>query len=708
MSTGYRAKNGGRTYFVSGVCCATEEAVLRKTLDATIGPNGYAFNAVTCELSMAHSAGNAHALQRLRDAGFSTRSKQELDQEEPFWTRHAGAVLTSIAVLLAAAGIIIERHSPLASHTMLGLSIIVGGWKIFHKAYAAARTLTLDMNVLMSVAVLGALLIGKWEEGAAVIVLFAISLALESYSASRTRTAIRSLMRLSPDQASVLRDGHEHVLNAREVAPGEIIMIRPAERIPLDGVVLDGQSSIDESPLTGESHPVEKGEGEAVYAGSINGRGALRVQVTRRFEETTIARIIHLVEEAQQNRAPIQNFVERFAAIYTPAVLGAAVLVALVPPILLHDPIGTWYYRALVLLVIACPCALVISTPVTLVSALSSAARRGILIKGGKHLETLSTVHAVAFDKTGTITEGRTRVTDVIPLQSIPRDELLRIIAAIEQQSEHHLAGAILAEATRNGIAVDAITIDTFEAMPGRGIKASIGGETFYVGNSKLCSELGYLTPSVERSLDTFSRQGKTVIVLCNGTQALGMIAIQDVARYQSKNAIQRLRKLGIRHMMMLSGDNEATVQSIAAEVGINHYAAGLLPSQKVRVVEDLKQQYTTVAMVGDGINDTPALAASSVGIAMGTSGTDATLETADVVLMADDVGKLPLLFSLSRRAMRIIRQNIALALSLKVLFLVLSILGYATLWMAVLADDGAALGVIFNGLRILSHTDEA
>lgn len=706
----HQPDNGRKTFFVSGVCCTTEEAVLRKTLDELIDPEHYSFNSVTCELSIPRTIDDTLLLRRLREAGLGARSKQDLDREEPFWARHAHLIVTAVAAVLALAGIILEWDvaSSVPSHLLLLASIVVGGWTPFRKAYAAIRTLTLDMNVLMTTAVLGALLIGKWEEGAAVIVLYALSLSLEAYSASRTRTAIRSLMRLSPDEATILHNDHEEHVRARDIKPGDIIIIRPGDRIPLDGVVVHGQSYTDESPITGESVPIEKVIGDAVYAGSINEHGSLHVRVTHRSEETTIARIIHLVEEAQQKRAPIQHFVDRVARIYTPAVLAGAILVALVPPLLLQDTFSTWFYRALVLLVIACPCALVISTPVTIVSALTTAARRGILIKGGKYLETLSKVQAIAFDKTGTLTEGRPTVTDVVPLNSLDRNEVLRFIAAIEQRSEHHLAAAVLREAAREGLRTDQVSVDAFEAIPGLGVKASIGGETYYVGNQTLCRERGYHSPLVERSLATFLEQGKTVAVLGRGTEALGIIAIQDTARRQSKDAIRRLRHLGIRHMMVLSGDNEATVRQIAAEVGIDDCEAGLLPLQKVKAVEDFTQRYGTVAMVGDGINDTPALAASSVGIAMGASGTDTALETADVVLMADDVGKLPTLFGLSRKAIEIIKQNIALALSLKLLFLVLSVFGLATLWMAVLADDGAALAVILNGLRILSYKDEA
>jgi Cd2+/Zn2+-exporting ATPase len=416
--------------------------------------------------------------------------------------------------------------------------------------------------------------------------------------------------------------------------------------------------------------------------------------------------MVYLVGEAQQKRAPVQHFVDRFAQIYTPTVVAVAIGVALIPPLLLQQSFEVWFYRSLVLLVIACPCALVISTPVTLVSALTHAARHGILIKGGKYVETLSRVRAVAFDKTGTLTEGKTQVKEVFPVNSLSRDEILRLVAAIEHRSEHHLAIAILEEADRSGISYADVTLDSFEALPGYGVKAAIGKSTYYVGNPRLQQLQAHYTPSVERTIATLAQKGLTVIVLARQTEILGIIAVADTARLHSRTVVDRLKRTGIDHIIMISGDHDASVRNIAEGVGIDHYAAGLLPAQKVDVVERLKRTYGTVAMVGDGINDAPALAASSVGIAMGFSGTDAALETADVVLMSDNVEKIPALFAISRKALAVIKQNIALALSLKLLFLVLSIAGSATLWMALLADDGAALLVILNGLRLLSHKE--
>jgi Cd2+/Zn2+-exporting ATPase len=483
------------------------------------------------------------------------------------------------------------------------------------------------------------------------------------------------------------------------------VVIRPGERIPIDGVVTDGHSFVDQATITGESTPVEKLSGAAVYGGTLNGGGALSVRVTKHFEETALAHIIHLVEQAEQQRAHVQMFIDRFAAVYTPAVLGLAVFVALVPPLVAGAPFVLWLYRALVLLVIACPCALVISTPVTLVSALTNGARRGMLVKGGKHIEQLSRVRAVAFDKTGTLTEGRLRVTDVHPLHGISRNELLRIAGALEQRSEHPLAPALLEKVAGDGLQCDSLHIQNFQALPGRGVVADVDGVRYYLGSCELCREQSYCSPEAEKVIAGFAAEGKTTTVLCSDGAALGVIAFRDRLRPASREMIRELKRLGVERTVVLSGDHDAAAGQMAREAGVDEWMAHLLPQQKVTAVELLKKQYGGVAMVGDGINDAPALLAASVGIAMGIAGSDTALETADVVLMSDDLGKLPHLLGLSKAAMRIIRTNIVFALVLKGVFLLLSVSGVATLWMAILADDGAALAVILNGLRMLTYT---
>jgi Cd2+/Zn2+-exporting ATPase len=510
-------------------------------------------------------------------------------------------------------------------------------------------------------------------------------------------------MEAAPSETTVIRNGEEITVPSREVGPNEITVIRPGERIALDGIVTEGYSTVIQAAITGESTPMHAVPGSQVYAGSLNERGSLRIRVTNVFEDTILSRIIHLVEEAQQKRAPVQTFVERFARVYTPAVFTLAFLIAVVPPLLLQLSFEEWFYRGLVLLVIACPCALVISTPVTIVSAITHAARRGVLIKGGLHLEMVSKLRSLAFDKTGTLTKGKPNVTDVVPLNSFSREKTLQFAAALEYHSEHHLATAILTEAEKLSIPYETIRVENFESIPGMGIQATIDGRRYYLGNHRFCEERGYCSPTVEQQLEVFAREGKTGVVLGIEHEPIALIALSDTARTEGRATIASLRQSGIEHLVLLSGDNEAAARSLATDVGLTEWAAAQLPEQKLEAVENLKRRYGVVGMVGDGVNDAPALAAASVGIAMGVSGTDAALESADVVLMSDDIAKIPLVVSLSRRAMAIVKQNIALALLTKGLFLALSISGNATLWMAVLADDGAALAVILNGLRLLA-----
>jgi Cd2+/Zn2+-exporting ATPase len=692
------------TFVVSGVCCATEEVLLRRQINAAVGPLPCSYNPVTRELRVAGTVRREALIRGVRAAGFGIRERHARLPREPFLRRHGRALLTaSAAVTALGGGILLERGALEAGRILLAVAMAAGGWQVFGKALRAVRRRTLDMNVLMTIAVAGAAAVGKWEEGAAVIVLFAVSLMLESYSTERTRRAVESLMRLSPEEAVVLRGGAEQTVPASEVREGETVFIRPGVRIPVDGIVLEGSSTVSEAMLTGEAAPVEKGPGTEVYAGCLNERGALSVTVSKRFEDTRLARIIQLIEEAQHQRAPVQTSLERFAGVYTWVVMGGAVLIAAVPPLLLGEPFTPWLYRALVMLVIACPCALVISTPVTIVSALTSAARSGILIKGGRHLETLAAVRAVAFDKTGTLTEGRLSVTDILPLNGISRDALLRLIAAIEHRSEHPLASAVLREAAASRIDYRPVLVEQFEALPGRGVRAVIDGEAYYLGNRILCVEHGFDSAALAASVRRLEDEGKLAVLLGREGEALGALALRDNARPESAGLVGRMRACGIEHLVMLSGDSDAAVDRLGSRLGLDDQTGEMLPADKVEAVQALRREFGVVAMVGDGINDTPALAASSVGIAMGAGGADAALESADVVLMADTLEALPPLILHSRKALRIIRQNIVFALALKGVFLLLSVAGISTLWMAVLADDGAALLVILNGLRALS-----
>ena len=694
------SRSDGPAFLVSGVCCSTEEAVLRKALDRAAGAGGYEFNPVSCELRLGGAGAEAPVLEALRVAGFGARRRGAPPPRAPFLARHAEGLTALGAALLTAGGML---ASGVAARCLLGAAIATGGWRVARRAYGSLRTRALDMNVLMCIAVAGSLAIDRWEEGAAVIVLFGVSLMLESYSGRRTQEALQALLALSPETARVLRDGAELTVPAAGVLPGETIRVRPGERVPLDAEVIAGLSPVDQSPVTGESVPVEKRPGDAVFGGSLHGTGALTLRVLRGEGDSAIARIAALVEEAQKRRAPLQTTVDRFARVYTPAVLVLAALVALVPPLAAGAPFGAWLYRALVLLVIACPCALVIATPVAFVSALTRAARSGVLIKGGHHIETMARLSTVALDKTGTLTTGAPAVTDVVPLDGRSRTELLALVAALERHSEHHLAGAALREADRAGVAAPYPGVEGFAAIPGMGLRGVVRGTTHYLGNRALAAREGFLTPDAARALERCEREGKTAVVLGTGAGPLGVVAFRDGLRHHLRHVIGDLRALGIRRVLMLSGDRPAAAGAVGADLGIDDVRAGLLPADKVRIVEEIKREGDAVAMVGDGINDTPALAAASVGIAMGVAGSDAALASADVVLVGDDLARLPYVIGLGRSTVAIVRQNIAIALGVKLVMILLALAGTATLWMAILADDGAALAVILNALRVLA-----
>lgn len=699
------SRSNSATYLVSGVCCSTEEVVLRKALDRSLGQTSYEFSPLTCVLKVSQKVTPRIVLDELHRAGFGGRQMGDALHEVPFLRRHSEGFLAFGASVLVIIGVI---AGGVPGRLCLGAAIAAGGWRIPLRGISALRTGALDMNVLMSVAVAGAIAIGKWEEAAAVVVLFAVSLMLESYSSARTRRALRSVMSLSPERASVVRNGIESTVAAEEVAPGELIVIRPGDRVPLDGVVTLGESTVDEAPVTGESVPAAKRSGATVYAGSLNGSGSLHVRTARRAGDSTIAHISALVESSLERRAPVQLAVDRFARIYTPGVLALAIIVAILLPVALGSNFEPWIYRALVLLVIACPCALVISTPVAIVSAMTQAARVGILIKGGIHIETLSRVSTLALDKTGTVTTGQLAVTDILPFSPLSRDEALSIIVALERNSEHHLAAAAL-RAVGNSIAVDAnLPVEDFEALPGKGVRGRIAGKPYILGNRTLSREGDVLTPDVERVLARFESEGKTAVVLGAQGTPLCVMAFRDGVRHKGRRTIEQLRREGIQRVIMLSGDHEIASAGIAAELGIDEIYAGMLPAQKADIIDRFKRSDGCVGMVGDGINDAPALAEASVGIAMGVAGSDAALETADVVLMSDNIAHLPYLFRLSRRAMAIVRQNIGVAITVKAAVLILALAGTATLWLAILADDGAALAVILNALRILACRDDA
>ncbi|NLC55320.1 MAG: cadmium-translocating P-type ATPase [Armatimonadetes bacterium] len=642
----------------------------------------------------------------VREVGYEARvegSPVHEPQAPAFWEKNSRLLLTAGSGVALGLGLLARAFGAAAAlwQGLLIAAILLGGVYVVRSAYVALRTrLTTDINFLITIATIGALAIGEWAEAASVMFLFSLAELLESYSMDRTRNAIRELMRLAPQQATVIRDGRELTLPIREIRPGEVMVVKPGERVAMDGTVVGGASTVNEAPITGESLPVEKGTGDDVFGGSINGRGSLEVLVNKEYEDTTLARIIHLVEEAQAQKARAEQFVDRFARYYTPAVIGLAVAIAVVPPVFLGAAFADWFYRALALLIISCPCALVISTPVSIVSAISAAARSGVLVKGGVYLEEIGQVRVIAFDKTGTLTRGTPEILEIVPLNRHNPEQVLSLAAAIEARSEHALAEAILRKAYFDGVRWKQLS--DFESIPGQGARARVEGQDVYVGRPRLFEELGVSLAPVRDRIEAEQQRGHTALLVGSRERLIGLILAADRPRTLAPAALRALKELGVERTVMLTGDNAGTAAAVARELGVDEFRAELLPQQKVDAVHELMGRYGRVAMVGDGVNDAPALAAASVGVAMGAAGTDVALETADVALMADDLSRIPFVVGLSRRTLRVIRQNIFFSIAVKAAFVGLAFAGSVTLWLAVLADMGTSLLVTANGLRLL------
>ena len=595
----------------------------------------------------------------------------------------------------------IQTPAPPVEKAAYGLAVILGLRHVIAKAYFALKRLRADMNLLMTVAVVGAMIINEWFEAATVSFLFSLSLTIESWSVGRARHAVAALLELAPVTARIKdRNGQETMVQASEVMPGTCFIVAPGEKFPLDGVVVKGSSSVNQAPITGESLPVAKGSGDAVYAGSINGEATLEVESTRAASDTTLAHIIRLVEEAHSKRARAEQWVEKFARIYTPTVMLSAFAVFLIPPLLLQGLWQEWFYRSLVLLVIACPCALVISTPVSIVAALTCAARQGILVKGGIYIESPAHLKAIAFDKTGTLTGGKPVVTGIYPFHDHTEEGLLSRAAALEARSSHPLARAIMTHARNRNIDIE--SADEVTVLPGKGVSGLFNQIPYWLGSHRYLVERGQENGEIANKALALEQQGQTVIAMGNDQHVCGLIAIADQPRADVAASLQMLRKTGIKHLVMLTGDNQVTADNIAAQLGLDEVYAQLLPADKVERISQMVERHVNVAMVGDGINDAPALSRANLGIAMGVIGSDAAIETADIALMGDDLSKLPWLIRHSKRTLRIIRQNIVFALSLKGAFAILAFAGLATLWEAIAADMGASLLVVANGLRLL------
>ena len=627
--------------------------------------------------------------------------ESEVASSAPAWGRQPVVLRMAVAgVALLAGWILGAAGGPAQIVTSLfATAMLAGGYSVIRQGVRGLARLQFDMNGMMTGALVGAALIGDWREGAVVAFLYAVSNWLEGSTMDRARRSIRGLIDLAPREARVRRGGVEAVVPVGEVAVGDVLLVHPGEKLASDGVILSGSSALDEAPVTGESVPADKGQGDPVYAGSLNGFGALEVRVIRRAQDTTLARIIHLVEAAQAQRAPAQRLVDRFARVYTPAVFGLAVALMVIPPLALGWDWPAWVYRGLALLIVACPCALVVSTPVALVSGIAAAARQGILIKGGAYLEEMGRLRAVALDKTGTLTWARPEVADVIPLSDESADHVLSLAAAVEAQSEHPLARAVVRAAKGRKLHIPEGC--GFTAIPGKGGYGTVRGETVYVGSPRLLAEIGHATEELA-AVASLETQGKTVMLVGTATRLSGLIALADRLRPESPRAIAGLRAEGIRHVTLVSGDNQATAEAIGRQVGVDQVFSRVLPEEKLEIVRSLRRRFDSLAMVGDGVNDAPALAASNVGVAMGVAGSDVALETADVALMADDLGKLPFLMHVGKQSMRVIRQNITFALLIKAVAIAAVFPGWLTLWLAVLGDMGASVLVTLNGMRLL------
>ncbi|WP_447773744.1 heavy metal translocating P-type ATPase [Variovorax boronicumulans] len=690
--------------------CAVEESEIRRALEPVAGVKGLRFRLGERTLALTTEDGALPAaLEAIRQAGFKPEPVAAPGAQKAEPARFAG-MSTGLARLVAALVLAIAAETVsflaldgvgfMAAEMGLALAAIaLAGLDTYKKGFAALVRGRLNINALMAVAVTGAFIIGQWPEAAMVMALYAIAELIEARAVDRARNAIQSLLALAPEQAEVRQpDGSWQTVRADAVALDAVARIRPGERVPLDGVVLEGTSAIDQAPVTGESIPVDKAAGDAVFAGTINQTGALVFRVTAVAANTTLARIIHAVEEAQGSRAPTQRFVDKFAAIYTPTVFVLALAVAVLTPWLMN---WTWVeaiYKALVLLVIACPCALVISTPVTVVSALASAARRGILIKGGTYLEEARKLKAVALDKTGTITEGKPKLVESVLIDKAGSDEgaVYALAANIAGRSDHPVSKAI---AQGLGGAVE--EVGDFTALPGRGVQATHAGQSYVLGNHRLIEERGLCSPELEAELKRHEEAGRTVTLLASEKSVLALFAVADTIKPSSQAAVAELRALGVTPVM-LTGDNTATAKTIGAHAGIDDVRGNLLPEEKLGAIQAMQQRYGAVAMTGDGINDAPALAKADIGFAMGGAGTDTAMEAADVVIMNDDLRRIPETIRLSRRSHAVLWQNITLALCIKGVFFVLAVFGSATMWMAVFADMGASLLVVANGLRLM------
>lgn len=701
-------ETSSKTYRVEGLSCTNCAAKFEKNVKSIEGVTDAKVNFGAGKIKVEGTS----SIQEIKSAGafenliIQDEDNQESEgvQKDSFLKRNWTLVISVILIAIAFYFRATAGENDIITKSLFISAIVIGGFSLFTEGIKDLLKLNFSMEVLMTVAIIGASIIGEWAEGSIVVILFAVSEALERFSMDKARQSIRSLMDIAPKEALIRRNNEEKMINVSDIQIGDIMIIKPGQKIAMDGVVIKGHSAVNQAAITGESVPIEKQIKDEIFAGTLNEEGILEVEVTKHVNDTTIAKIIHLVEEAQGERAPAQAFVDKFAKYYTPSIMAISALIIIIPPLFFGGDWNKWLYQGLSLLVVGCPCSLVISTPVSIVSAIGNSAKNGVLVKGGIYLEEIGGLKAIAFDKTGTLTKGTPSVTDFVVSDTNQENQYLSIISALEILSQHPLASAILKEADRRESNYQMIDIMNFKSVTGKGIKGDYQGTTYFVGSPKLFDSELIRQASVMKNYEKLQEQGKTVMIFGTAQNILAIIAVADELRKSSSEVIAKLHQLGIEHTIMLTGDNIRTAKSIGEQVGVTDIKGDLMPQDKLDYIKELKEKYGKVAMVGDGVNDAPALASATVGIAMGGAGTDTALETADVALMGDDLQKLPFIVNLSRKTLKIIKQNITFSLSIKFLALLLIIPGWLSLWIAIVADMGATLLVTLNGLRLMKQ----
>lgn len=692
-----------QVYELQGLSCANCAAQFEKNVQNIPSVEGAQVNFAASKITVTGDV----TVNELEKAGafdhIQVRGKNDDTFEQvPLWKKREN-ISAAISLVILLIGISLQfsigKEHPVVITTFI-IAILVGGYDLFISGFKNLFRFYFDLHTLMTIAIIGAAFIGEWVEGAAVVILFAISEGLESYSVDKARQSIKSLVDIAPNHATIRRHNEVIEVHVDKIQINDIMLIKPGEKVAMDGEVISGNTSINQAAITGESIPVQKQAGDEVFAGTLNEEGSIEVRVTKLVDDTTIAKIIHLVEEAQAEKAPAQKFVDRFALYYTPAIMIIAFFVAVIPPLILGADWSHWIYLGLATLVVGCPCALIISTPVAIVTAIGNAAKQGVLIKGGIHLEETGQLNIIAFDKTGTLTKGIPEVTHIVPLTSMEEEKVLQIARAIEEYSQHPIASAIIREANKRELSEKVAT--NFQSISGKGAQANVDKNLFYIGNATLFNNTPAFNTIPWGQMEGLQQEGHTVMLLGTNEQIVALIAVADPIRETSYTVIDKLKNLGIKHTIMLSGDNHFTANAIAKKIGMTDVQGDLLPTEKLNVINELKEKHERVGMVGDGVNDAPALASATIGIAMGGAGTDAALETSDIALMDDNIDKLPYTIGLSKHTLKVIKQNISFAFIIKIIALLLVIPGWLTLWIAVVADVGATLIVVLNSMRLM------